>query len=89
MTGHPVERIFAAAAIVAVWVIALITAEVVALIVGTVGCVTGSLALYKAITALTQITRLEEAQSRSIGEVTSRTEVLEESMKEISSCEDG
>lgn len=65
------------------WVVALVAAEVAALVVGAVGCVTGSLALYKAIKALNQITNLENRQSESISKVAQRTEVLERELKSI------
>lgn len=65
----------------AVWMVALVTAEVVALIVGMAGCVTGSIALYKAINALTRITQLETEQTETLVEVSTRTDELEEQLK--------
>lgn len=67
----------------AIWLVALVTAEVVALIVGILGCVTGSIALWKAIHALNKITELELEQGQTIGEISEKTEAVEASMKQL------
>lgn len=69
--------------LVAVWLVALVTAEIVALIVGIIGCVTGSLALWKAVTALNKITELELEQGETLDDITYRTKTVEESVREL------
>lgn len=65
---------------VSAWVLALVTVEVLALIIGIIGCVTGSIALWKAISALRALSTYEETQHERIQSIQAQTDSIEEKL---------